>query len=220
MKKVVIACDTLYDELTRAHEETNCDSEIIWIEGNLHNFPEKLRSMLQSKLDEINDCDYVLFSFGFCGNSIAGLKAGNHTLVIPRAEDCIALLHAENFGGECEKRLTNVFYLTNGWINHDPNIWTEYESSVELYGEDTAKVVMQSMYAHYDKISVLDTDTFEIEPVQEIAKKAAEAFELKCDCAKGSLNALKALLTGPWDDTALFVCVPPGGEILESNLYL
>ena len=220
MKTVVIACDTLYDELMRAHEETNSDSEIIWIEGNLHNFPEKLRNTLQSKLEEINDCDYVLFSFGFCGNSIAGLKAGNHTLVIPRAEDCIALLYGGNFGDGHEKRLANAFYLTNGWLGHDPNIWTEYENSVEQYGEDTAKIVMQSMYAHYDRITVLDTGAFELEPVQEIAEKAANAFALECDCAKGRLDGLKALLTGPWDDTSLFVCVPPGGEILESKLYL
>lgn len=60
----------------------------------LHDRPDHLRASLQGVINELearDDIDAITLLYGLCGCGTAGLRAGRHPLVIPRAHDCITL---------------------------------------------------------------------------------------------------------------------------------
>ena len=92
MSTVLIACNTIRDELEKAARETEFRHPIVWIESGLHLFPASLRRRLQEELDRLHDVERVLLAFGFCGNSVIGLASRDYELIFPRVDDCITLL--------------------------------------------------------------------------------------------------------------------------------
>ena len=50
-------------------------------------------------------------------------------------------------------------------------------------------------------------------PYEEYAQKTAEVFELNYEVLPGSLDLLKKLIHGPWDEN--FVVVEPGTEVTK-----
>ena len=147
MNAMILACETIRDEIDRARELTSVDYPIVWVESGLHNHPEKLRAVLQEHLDSGNDYERILMAFGSCGNSVIGLKTGDYELVIPRVDDCISLMI-----GSVERRMVigkagGTYFLTPGWLRGERNIWAEYEYSRDKYGEETARSIMEMMLA-------------------------------------------------------------------------
>jgi len=86
--------------------------DITWMRQGYHNYPDQLKSWLQKEIDAIeagrdhhtaarreedgqtgvpDDFDAITLGYGLCSNAVAGLSAGRHRLVIPRAHDCITL---------------------------------------------------------------------------------------------------------------------------------
>ena len=94
MKDVLIACLMMEAEVKKAIEVTGCKAEVIWMEKGLHDRPEKLRAALQETLDKAEAelrPDVIMLAYGFCGNAMDGLKAGNFQLILPRIDDCIVM---------------------------------------------------------------------------------------------------------------------------------
>ena len=217
MKSMIIACDTLSDELSLAQKKVGSNLETMLIEGNLHNYPEKLKDTLQQELNAKNGYDRILLGFGFCGNSIVGLRTLDFEIIVPRIDDCVSILLGS------EKRHTELlktdrsFFITDGWLRHDPNICDEYDDTVEKYGEDTGAVIMQGMYANYNSFSIIDTEAYNIEPVKQRVKPMADNLGFKCSVVSGTVSYLERLITGPWDDE-MFLRVPANSQILAKQL--
>jgi len=60
----------------------------------LHDRPDEMRVRLQQEvmeMDRRDDIEAVVLAYGLCGCGTAGLRAGRHPLVIPRAHDCITV---------------------------------------------------------------------------------------------------------------------------------
>ena len=74
MKTAILACKTLRHEIEKACEKHNIDYPIHWIESGLHNYPEKLHKYIQDELDNMQDYDRVILTFGLCGNSLVGVE--------------------------------------------------------------------------------------------------------------------------------------------------
>ena len=94
MKEVFICCLMMEKEARAALASAGSEAEVVWMEKALHVRPEKLREELQKTLDRVGReiaPDRVLLGYGFCGNALAGLCAGNFELVLPRIDDCITL---------------------------------------------------------------------------------------------------------------------------------
>lgn len=216
MKTVIIACDTLRDELLLVQSRTGNSAKIIWIEGNLHNFPDRLRKTLQEQLDQLTDCGRVLLAFGFCGNSIVGLKARDFELIFPRVDDCISLVLGGMDRRQQLGKAQNAFFLTRGWLGHTPNIVEEITDTLETYGEDVGGEIVGAMYAHYDAFTVVDTGAYDIPPVLAEAQKAAEALGLCHNLTPGTTDYLARLVNGPWDDDH-FIRIGPNDEVSAPN---
>ena len=221
MKTMVLACETIRDELGLAAKLTGTDYEIWWVESGLHNYPNKLRETIQSRLDSIADHGRVLMAFGSCGNSVVGLKTGNFELIIPKVDDCISLLIGSvkarmDFGKEIGG---GTYFLTPGWLRGERNLWAEYCYTVEKYGESTADMVMKTMLASYSYLGLLDTKTYDMADIMPEIDKIAETLKLAKTIVPASVAYLCDLLAGLWDEER-FLVVPPNSEIQDFTLFL
>lgn len=214
MKILIIGCKTLKKELTYILNKYNISYDVAWIEARLHNVKKKLNRALQEIIDSASGYDTILFSTGFCGNSICGLNSRNSTLIIPRADDCISFL----MGGRRQK-LTwmDSYFLTEGWLAGEANIWNEYLHSIEKYGKERSDRIFKILFSNYSRVVLLDTGCYPLGPSCEKAKRIADAFSLDFQVIPVSISYLKALVTGPWDKK-YFLIIPPQKTITESDL--
>lgn len=208
MSSVVVACQTVSDEVNKALAETGVAHPVIWIESGLHNYPETLQRRLQEQIDRISNVENIILVYGYCGNSLLGLSSRNARLVVPRVDDCISLLL-----GSCQRRKLlmqeiGTYFLTRGWMVNENNIVKEYERCVERYGKEKAERIFKIMLGHYKRLVLIDTGAYPLDDCLEKSRSFAARLGLKYQIVPGSLGLLKRLLTGPWDDD--FVVLPPG----------
>ena len=218
MNTVIIACKTLEDELNRAKKNTGISYPVQWIESGLHNYPQKLNARILEILDRI-EADRVLMVLGFCGNSIQGIASKNYELIIPRVDDCISLLI-----GSAKDRVKiseeyAAYFLTDGWMRGERNLWVEYQYTVDKYGEEEAKSIAKTMYGHYRTLGLLDAGVNPIEPLIESTKIIANTLKLEQKVIPASLTYIEQLLTGPWT-TDKFIIKKQNSEITAADLLL
>lgn len=214
MKPLIIGCRTLENELRASMKKCGVDYPVIWIEARLHNVKEKLNHSLQQIIDSAENCSEILFATGFCGNSVLNLKSRGVPLILPRVDDCTSLLF-----GSCSEKLKWIdsYFLTEGWLKGEQNIWAEYNYAVEKYGAKRASRIFDMIFAHYNRVVLLDTGCYDLSGSFPKAQKIAEAFSLDCQVIPVLPEYLELLLTGPWDDRR-FLTVPPHTSITSSNL--
>ncbi len=214
MKQILIACSMLEDEIHQVYREIDCQIPVVWVERGFHNTPERLKEELQKLIEEHQDCDQILLTFGLCGNGTDGIVSEKATLVMPKFDDCINMLLCSGKRVSRGLAKTGSIYMTRGWIQDSQAILAQYEQNVENYGEEMAQEIMEMMYEHYDTLSVIDTKSYDLAPVMEYAKKAGALLELTPQTAPGSTNIIKQLLTGNWEEN--FIICQPGSPVEQS----
>ena len=218
MRKVILACNTIANELNQAMEQAGVNHPILWIESGLHDFPQKLKARLQEELDALTDVDWVLLAFGFCGNAVLGLKTGNFHLVIPRADDCISLL----IGSEQERRkissANGTYFLTKGWVDNERNIWKEYKTTVDKYGKERADGLSKSMLRHYRHLGIIDTGAYDLQEFLNTSHLIARDLDLEHVIIPGTTKYFCKLLTGPYDED--FIVIAPHSEVNFMDLHV
>ena len=210
MNCCIIACRTLEKELLAAMADTGCTYPIIWLEAGGHNLPEKRRQEIQQALDSCRGYDTVLLAMSLCGNLVAGLQSRDFVMVIPRCDDCITLLLGSP---ERRRECPATYFLTEGWLSGRDNLWTEYQRSVDKYGQVRARKIFSAMFANYENMAFVDTGCADSSrQVQAIA----DALELNYTRIPGSLIWLAELLRGPWDEKH-FLTLPPASTLTLEN---
>lgn len=214
MKQTLIACAMMEHEINKLYEELSCQMPVIWIDRGYHNTPEKLKSKLQSLIDELQDQDQILLTFGLCGNGTAGLTSPGATLVLPRFDDCINMLLCS--GQRKQRGLVDAgsIYLTEGWTQDTEGILEKYDQYIEEYGQEDADAIIEMMYEHYKTIAVIDTGCEDLTVTMNYAEKAAELLGLTTEVVEGSTRILRQLLTGEWDEN--FIVLKPGEALAAS----
>jgi len=218
MDSIIVACKTLENELNDVIAKTGIDYPVVWLESGLHNTPKILKAKLTEILSEIR-ADRVLLVMGFCGNSIEGVKTGAYEMIIPRVDDCISLLI-----GSIKKRLEisneyAAYFLTEGWLRGERNLWVEYEYTLNKYGEEMAQSIAESLYGHYRTLVLLDCGLCDMGCLLEKTGIIAETFKLKQHIIPATTFYIRQLLEGPWPDE-LFLRKSPGSEITAEDLRL
>ena len=218
MISTIVACKTLEDELNDAIRKTGKTYPIEWLESGLHNTPKILRTRLEEILAGI-EADRVYVAMGFCGNSIEGVRSGNFELVIPRVDDCISLLI-----GSVKRRveISNryaAYFLTEGWMRGERNLWVEYEYTVNKYGKEMALSIAESLYGHYRTLGILDSGVGDLEGLLEKTKIIAETLKLEQQVIPASTTYLCRLLQGPWPED-MFLIKKPGEAITLKDLSI
>lgn len=209
MHTVIIACKTIEQELLRSMELAGCDAPVLWVDSGLHNWPDKLRGRIQGLLEECGGFDRVLLAMSLCGNALVGLETRAFSLVVPRCDDCIDLL----LGSRARrKEFPGAYFLTEGWLNGERNLWQEYRLTLEKYGHQLGREIFSTMLAHYRQLALLDTGCFSVEALEPEVRRMAGELGLEPVRLDGTLAYLTALLMPPWDPRQ-FLIVPPHTKI-------
>jgi hypothetical protein len=208
VETVILACNTIRDELEKAAREAGCPHSFVWVESGLHLVTDSLRRRLQEELDRISGAQRVLLAFGFCGNAVAGLKSGDYQLVIPRVDDCITLLMGSKENRERCSQHGGVYFLTKGWLEGEINIWKEYQAVLERFGPERTERIYQRMLAHYKFLGLIDTGAYDLPTLLTDVREMSATLKLELLILEGTDRYLKNFLSGPWDDEH-FVVIPP-----------
>lgn len=229
---VVIACK-VFQSLIAEHLSKDPSAvsvqtrvkQVTFMDYGLHRVPSNLTWTLQEAIDSIEEPSLVVLGYGLCGNGLDGIKAGKHTLLIPRADDCIAILLGSyrKYIQEFEET-PGTYYLTKGWLESGSNPLQEYQEYVEKYGQESATWIMDQQYQHYERLVFVAHDQQDLEKYRPQAKEVARYCErwgmryeeiLGSDgYVRGLIEAAAELDKANYDD---FVVIPPGGEIRQSQ---
>lgn len=221
-ERIVISCGMLADELKSVYEQTNSSLHVIWIRRGMHNFPADLKKTLQRLINENQDKEAILLTFGLCGNSTLGITSEHTKLVIPRFHDCIHQLlldNSRNQNTSLEKNQVSVghYYLTRGWTLDREEIYQQSRFILQKYGENMGREILGKLYENYDEINVIDTGAYSLENVEEHAKKCGSLLNKNVKTIPGSTIILKKLLTGNWDED--FIVLNPKEILCRAHFY-
>lgn len=216
MTPVIIACQTIRNELLAAMNTEGVTYPVRWIESGLHNVPKLLNQRLQEELDACTGYDVVLLAMSFCGNSLIGLKTHDFQLVIPRCDDCITLLL-----GSIERRQENnyTYFLTEGWLKGERNIWIEYESCLRRYGEKRGRRIFNALLSNYKYLALVDTGAYDAQAAEAEVRNISRHLGLEFTKIEGTLDHLRQLLRQEWDEER-FALIPPNTEVKHDDCSL
>ena len=235
MRLKLIGCEVLTREICHCVAQSPHIIDIEFTAKDLHNQSAVLRNSLQERIDGAvrERCyDAVLLGFGLCGNSTLELQAREIPLVLPRAHDCCTLFlgsreeFTRHFGDKLSAPFTSAGYMerSDGNLFHDPSDLLallgggrSYADLVAEYGEETASYIRETllgasgMPAHDQTIYFIDIpESRHLDCAGRCRERAfSEGKELIV--LPGSLNLIKKLTFGEWDDD--FLVVQPGQRI-------
>lgn len=216
MGTIIVACQTIRDEVNLAIAETGVSYPVLWVESGLHNFPDRLGHRIQEEINKLENVETILLAFGYCGNSLLGITSTRAQLIIPRVDDCISLLLGSSKRRQNLNKEVGTYFLTKGWMENEHSLVSEYERCINRYGKDKALRVMKMMLNNYHRLVVIDTHAFEIDNILKKTKGFADELGLLHEKIDGSSRFLKKLFLGPWDEE--FAIIPLGAEVTLENV--
>lgn len=216
-RTIVIACPTVIEELKPLLPN---GIDVRTLDFGLHVKPEKLRQVLQNEIDAVDaEADTIILGYGLCSNAAVGLRTVHSTLVIPRVDDCIAIFLGSTQAYRDQTRKTpGTYYLTKGWIEVSDTPFEEHKRLVARYGKRRADIVMATMLKHYTRLAYIDTGRDEQEGYRDHARKTAAKFNLDYEELPGSLDLIRKMIGGPWDED--FVVASPGHTVTFADFKL
>jgi hypothetical protein len=221
MPLVILACKVLESLMEPQLRQVVIPAT--FMDYGLHRTPVLMTPALQAEIDRLDEPSTVIVGYGLCGNGLAGLQSRQHTLIIPRADDCIMMLlgsyrrYREEFDAE-----PGTYYLTKGWLESGSNPLKEYQELVEKYGQETADWITDEEYRNYKRIVLVAPDQAELDAYRpqaiEVAEYCAARWGFRYEERIGSKDFVERLvthaprLTVSTDD---FIVIPPGGEVKQ-----
>jgi hypothetical protein len=220
---VVIACK-VFQGLLDSFLPPDVAADVTFLDYGLHRIPAKLTWTVQDLIDQIETPSLIVLGYGLCGNGLKGIKSGPHTLVVPKADDCIAILlgsysrYIEEFNKE-----PGTYYLTKGWLESGSDPLKEYHEIKEKYGPEEAEWLMDQQYQHYKRLVLIGHSQIDLETYRPQAKQVAEYCErwgMEYEEILGSDAFIRRLVEVAMnlekiDNT--FLVIPPGGEIRQDH---
>ncbi len=206
----LIACPAVLGELAEgAADGVECET----LEAQLHIRPEKLKEALRLAVAAADKPGAtIVLGYGLCSNAVLGLKTEHATLVVPRVDDCIAMLLGSNeaFAEQSEKA-RGTYYLAKSYLEECDTILSEHEGLVEKRGVERAEKMMRLLLAHYTRIVLIDTGRHDLTPYRAQVEEFAGRFDLAVEDVPGTTRIVDALVQDGWGDD--FVVAPPGHEL-------
>ena len=189
-----------------------------YLDYGLHSIPNQLKDTLQKEINHIEEPSLIVFGYGLCGNGLDQIEAGKHTLIIPKADDCVTI-----FMGSRSRYLSQhndnpgTYYLTKGWFEVGSDPLAEYENLVEKYDKETAEWLMDKLYTNYSRLLFVAQEQEDFITYRSRALEVAEyceQFGMVYEEYLGSrefIDDLTETLTRQENWTSNFIVVPPGG---------
>lgn len=159
---------------------------------------------------------------GFVGGATAGLRAGRHQLVIPRAHDCITVFMGSKEKYACQQAAQpDSYYYTPGWMhaNRTPGperIEALREELSRKFAADDVEFLLETEranWARHGRAVYLDLGTPDADEKAATAAAAARALHWQYQRLPGDPVLLRDLLAGRWYPERFQIIKP--GEVLD-----
>jgi hypothetical protein len=223
---VIITCAVLREAIQKLLGDQS--TQVIVMDYGLHLTPQKMRAAIQEQLDGLSAPHLVLIGFGLCGNGLVGLKSRNHTMVIPRIDDCVALFFGSRTAYLREFQAEpGTYYLTPGWLECQGEPRSEHLKYCEKYGPEKAALITDALYGHYRKACFLALTPEALTQYRaratEVAQFCSERWDWQYKEVLGSDVFIRRLLgfarggipVDPLQDPEDFVFIRPGEEVRQ-----
>ena len=227
---VVVSCQVLQDLLANLLPD-GLAQQVTFMDYGLHRVPGKMAGTLQEVLDALEQPSLVVLGYGLCGTGLKGLKAGPHTLLVPRVDDCIALLLGSYRAYMREfQAVPGTYYLSKGWLESGSHPLKEYQEYVPRYGEQEAMWIMDQQYQHYERLVLVAHNEADLETYRPQAQEVSgfcERWAMRYEEMLGSdqyVRRLVELAEQLASNDAIssvvdkdFLIIQPGGEIRQES---
>ncbi|MFW6162064.1 MAG: DUF1638 domain-containing protein, partial [Planctomycetota bacterium] len=224
----VIACGVLAIDIREVLSRLGVEATTEFLEGGLHDRPGELRRRLQEAIDRASasgECGRIAVGYGVCGRGTVGLHARAVPLVLPRAQDCIALFLGSDAAYRREfARCPGTYYISAGWFTEKvqprsqrtgrpckPRRDAHFEALAAQYGENNARAIVEfttSWQRNYRRAAFIDTGAPGKERYASYARAMAEEFGWDYEALAGDHALLEAMLEAT-ASTPQVVVVPP-----------
>ncbi len=220
---VVISC-AVFQHLVEEMLPEEMAAEISFLDYGLHLVPKNLKATIQKTIESVAEPSLVVLGYGLCGNGLNGIEAGQHTLLIPRTDDCISILMG-SYDSYLKEFYDNpgTYYLTKGWLESGSDPLKQYHNMVESYGEETAEWLMNEQYQNYKRIVLIAHTPEDLEQyrprAQEVAKYC-ERWDMQYSELVGSdayVGGLVQAITTLKESNEDFLLIPAGGMLKQSQ---
>ena len=241
-KLKLIGCEVITREALHLAATSPHKVDVQFIRKGLHDLetPDMVASV-QEAVDAVDpDAGYdaILLGYARCNDGLVGVTARNIPLVLPRAHDCISFfLGSAGAYREYFDAHPGTYYYTTGWMERggefdgasQPGQKTEgvmarlgltesYEQLVAKHGKENADFIVESLgdwRESYTNLLYIEMGVCDETPFIEDARARAEKNNWQFEVRKGSLELLRKLLWGEWDDDVLIL--QPGQHAVARN---
>ena len=244
MKLKIIACKVFWRELSLISANSPHYCDITYLQQGLHTKPERLRQAILAEIDAVESgydvhtsypnnvhlgsdsasFDAILLLYALCSGSIEGLRAQNHSIVVPRAHDCISLLlgSKERYNDYFFK-YKGTFWNSVGWsecgfLPDESYVERNYTRFAEKHGIEIANklsVADESWKGNYSRLTFIQWDEIDCAQSLESCRKCAAFNGWDFDLIRGDSSFMRRFINGDWDEDD-FLTVPPGNTIIQS----
>lgn len=222
---VIVACQILQSVMEQLFPKRLLETAS-FIDYGMHRVPKTMTQTLQEIVDKIKAPSLVVLGYGLCGNGLNGIRAGNHTLLIPKVDDCIALLLGSRQAYLKEFKATpGTYWLSKGWLESGSHPLKEYREYVEKYGPKRAARVMDLQYQNYERLVFVAYSQDDLEKYRPLALEVAHycaQWDMRYEEILGSDRFIKrflALIDDPNSADDEFIVVSPGGQINQESFW-
>ena len=205
-----ITCDVVYDEI-KSSIPGNWD--VKELEKKLHEKSDILRKELQKEIDLSQEYDLIILGYGLCGKSVDGLVSKNTYIIIPKCDDCIAMLlgSTKEYKKQFDKE-PGTYYLTRGYIGDiESSFLDNYEAIKDKYDQETWDWFLKEMMKNYKRLVYINTGNYEPGAWRVKAKEEADKLDLEFEEIHGTNEIFDKILNLDIDNE--FLLIKPGVSI-------
>jgi hypothetical protein len=170
---VLIACKIIQEPLLSSLPE-GFVAEKHFMEFGLHRHPDRLRQGIQEIIDNLIQPCLVVLGYGLCGNGLHGIKARQHTLLIPRVDDCIPiLLGSYDIYLRQMQAEPATFYLSPGWLESGSHPLNEYQEYLQQFGRADSDMLIDMQYRNCKRLAFVSHNQSNLDAYREQAQEVA-----------------------------------------------
>ena len=221
MSTVFICCKMIEKEFKKAYADIGSTNTVYWLDAGLHSNPDNLRTSLQNTLDSLpKDVDRVIMAYGLCGKAVIGLKTHDFDMIMPKTDDCIALLLGSN---NEKKNNKSTIFITDSWISGERSMLNEYNYLLNRYGQQKGDRIFKRQFMHYNTLGVLDTGCYNIDDVIAETKEFSAMLSLSTKVIPTTYNYLESLINFKYEhdafDSNKYLYIDKNSEIFERDFF-
>lgn len=222
MKVKLICCESCKNEINWCGIQLESDCE--FLDYSYHANPRKLHAKLQEIINNSQEYDLIILTYGRCSNAVIGLVSPNVPLVFPNTHDCIGLLlGSTEKHTKLMKEYTGTYFFSQGWLDYGRTPYDEYLEYKEKYGEEKALYLIKALYGRYNRALLIITPGMNnLEDYRKKVKQIAGFFGWEVNEITGDITLLETVIKGLSGPGAIRVepGVPVPSDIYEKDAKL